>query len=98
MSCGVGCRHGSDLELLWLWCRLVATALIRPLAWEPPYAAGVALEKDKKTNQKNKPKNLDQLGLLGHCYLSEKVFSFLGSVVSLQGVYLILRNFLWSFR
>ena len=27
-SCGVGCRHGLDLALLWLWCSLVATALI----------------------------------------------------------------------
>ena len=25
-----------DPALLWLWCRLVATALIRPLAREPP--------------------------------------------------------------
>ena len=32
-SCGVGCRHGSDLVLLWLWRRLTATASIRPLAW-----------------------------------------------------------------
>ena len=32
----VGCRHGSDPTLLWLWSRPVATALIRPLAWEPP--------------------------------------------------------------
>ena len=31
-----------DPVLLWLWCRLAATALIRPLAWEPPYAVGVA--------------------------------------------------------
>ena len=46
VSCGVG--HGSDLTLLWLWCRLVATALNRPLAWEPPYAVGVAIEKEKK--------------------------------------------------
>jgi len=37
-----------DLALLWLWCRPVATAPIRPLAWEPPYARGVALEKTKK--------------------------------------------------
>ena len=35
-----------DLALLWLWCRLAAEAPIRPLAWEPPYAAGVAV-KDK---------------------------------------------------
>ena len=34
--------------MLWLWCRLVATVPIRPLAWESPYAAGVALEKKKK--------------------------------------------------
>ena len=31
-----------------LWCRPAVTALIRPLAWEPPYAEGVALEKAKK--------------------------------------------------
>ena len=30
-----------------LWCRLAATTLIPPVAWEPPYATGVAL-KDKK--------------------------------------------------
>ena len=34
--------------LLWLWCRPAATAPIQPLAWEPPCAAGVALEKTKK--------------------------------------------------
>ena len=45
MSCGVGCRRGLDLALLWLWRRLVATALIGPLAWEPPYAEEEALEK-----------------------------------------------------
>ena len=33
---------------LWLWCRLEAVALIRPLAWGPSYATGVALEKTKK--------------------------------------------------
>ena len=37
VSCGVGRRRGSDSMLLWLWCRQVATALIRPLAWERPY-------------------------------------------------------------
>ena len=30
--CVVGCRHGSDLALLWLWLWLVAAALIQPLA------------------------------------------------------------------
>ena len=60
MSCGVGPSCGSDLALLWLWRRPVATAPIQPLAWEPPYAAGSALKrpkKKKKTNQPNKQKN-----------------------------------------
>ena len=43
-----------------LWCRLqtqlrsriaVAVAPIRPLAWQPPYAVGTALEK-RQTNKK----------------------------------------------
>ena len=37
-----------DSVLLWLWCRLAAVALIGPLAWEPPYAAGTALKRQKK--------------------------------------------------
>ena len=37
----------SDPALLWLWCRLAATALIWHLAWEPPYATGAALKKKK---------------------------------------------------
>ena len=53
MSCGVSCRHGSDLALLWLWHRLAATAPIRPLAWEHLYAAGTAPpKKDKKAKKK----------------------------------------------
>ena len=42
MSCGEGYRHSSDSELLWLWHKLMATALIRPQAWEPPYATSSA--------------------------------------------------------
>ena len=49
MSWSVGSRCGSDLVLLWLWHRPTATALIRPLAWEPPYAVGAALKRKKKT-------------------------------------------------
>ena len=52
MSCGVCHRHCSDPELLWLWCGLAATAPIRPLAWEPLYAAGAALEKTKRQKKK----------------------------------------------
>ena len=55
MSCGVGRRCGWDPALLWLWHRLAATAPIRPLAWEPPYAAGAALKRQKtKRNKKQK--------------------------------------------
>ena len=53
VSCGVGCRRGLDSTLLWLWRRPVAAALIRPLAWEPPYAVGAAQGNSKK-RQKNK--------------------------------------------
>ena len=55
MSRGVVHRHGSDLALLWLWHRLAATALIRPLAWEPPYAADATLK--KKRQQQKIPKS-----------------------------------------
>ena len=50
MSCGVGSRLGSDpvFLLLWLWCRLATEALIDPLAWEPPHAADVPPQKEKR--------------------------------------------------
>ena len=56
MSRGVGRRRGSDPVLLWLWHRPVSTAPIGPLAWESPYAAGAALEKDKKKKKVRKKK------------------------------------------
>ena len=52
MSSGVGRRRGSDPMLLWLWRRPAATAPIRPLAWEIPYAMGAALEKAKRQERK----------------------------------------------
>ena len=45
MSLGLGRRQGLDHALLRLWCRPAAAALIRPLAWELPYATEVALKK-----------------------------------------------------
>ena len=45
MSCDIVYRDGSNLALL--WHRLAATALIGPLAWEPPYAVGAALKRHK---------------------------------------------------
>ena len=51
---------GSDPRLLWLWCRPLVTAPIRPLAWEPPYVVGAAQGKAKR--QKKKKKKKDKLG------------------------------------
>ena len=57
---GLGIQHSHELwcrlqmrlgsRIAALWCRLAAS--IRPLAWEPPYAMGTALKKQKK-NKKN---------------------------------------------
>ena len=51
MSYGVGHRRGSDPAWLWLWCRPAAVARVRPLAWELPYVAGVALKSKKKKKE-----------------------------------------------
>ena len=56
MSCGVGHRHSSDLARLLLWRRPVATAQNGPLAWEPPYATGAALERQKDAPRPPKKK------------------------------------------
>ena len=42
----------------------MATAVIQPLVWEPPYAAGAAQEKAKR--QTNKKKNAGSFNLLSH--------------------------------
>ena len=39
-----------------MWYRLVATALIRPLAWDPPHAVDAALEKAKRQKKKKRKK------------------------------------------
>ena len=59
-----------DLALLWLWCRPAATALIHPLAWEPPHATGAALRNKQKQKQKQNRKKRTQP-------LSVKEYSFL---------------------
>ena len=43
---GVGRTCDLNPVLLWLWP--AATALIRPLAWEPPYTVGAALKSRRK--------------------------------------------------
>ena len=40
--------------MLWPWHRPAATPPIRPLAWEPPYATGGALKRQKTKKKKDK--------------------------------------------
>ena len=51
MNCAIGRTRNSNPVLLWLWCRLAATAPIRPLAWEPPYASSAALRPKKEEEE-----------------------------------------------
>ena len=57
MSCGVGHRRGSDPALLWLWLwhRLLATALVGSLAREPSYAVSMDLKRQKDQKKKDIP-------------------------------------------
>ena len=48
--------HRCSPDLLWLWVRLAAEAPIRPLAWELPYAAVVALKRKKKVREIKAPR------------------------------------------
>jgi len=81
VSCGVGCRRGSDPALLWLWRRPVATAPIQPLAWEPPYAAGAAQEiatitttTTKRQKTKKKEKKRKEIGKIQVMWLQFNSF------------------------
>ena len=51
VSCDVGFRLSSNLALLWLWARPVATAPTGSLA--RPYAAGTALKHIKQNKLKD---------------------------------------------
>ena len=76
MSCSVGCRRGSAPALLWLWRRPAATALIKPLAWEPPYVAGAASEKRQK-DKKKKKKKIPEISKKQNLYLlHQQLFTY----------------------
>ena len=54
---GIPCCCGSGVGL-------AATAPIRPLAWEPPYAMGAALKKAKRQKKKKKEERGTVLSIL----------------------------------
>ena len=60
MSCGADCRCSSDPALLWLLCRPAAVAPIQPQDWEPPYAMGVALKRQKNQKKKNAGEDVEK--------------------------------------
>ena len=86
ISVAVGCsvvhRRGSDLALLWLWCRPAAAPPIQPLAWERPCAAGATL-KSKKERKKKKvwhPKCLSDFPAQPLCDLGQLAAPLCASV------------------
>ena len=69
MRCGVGCRQGLDPALLWLWHKPAATAPIRPLAWDVPYAASAALkskERKRKREEERRKERKKRKGTRGN--------------------------------
>ena len=52
-------RCGSDIALLWLWCKLADVTLIHPILWELPYVVGVDL-KIKKNKKIKRKKNVGE--------------------------------------
>ena len=73
MRCGVVYRCGSDPTFLWLWCRPAVVALIRPLAWEPPCALGVALKSQKKKKERKKEASRKHLWKEGKSWMRLKM-------------------------
>ena len=65
VGCGVGCRCGSDPELLQLWHKLGVE-----LAWERPYALGVAQKKKTKKQKKKKKRIVIEMAKLTRSILS----------------------------
>ena len=61
-----------------LWCKLAATAPIRPLAWKPPYAVSAAL----KSKNKTKESDCNSLG----CYRDEGLTPSLAQWVKRSGI------------
>ena len=87
MSCGVGHRHSSELVLLWLWSRPVATTPIRPLSLGTSIYHGCSPKKKDK-RQKIKIKNIQ------YCLISFQSYPITLSANSLYRCqnYLLLKR------
>ena len=98
MSCGIG--HRRSLDLVWLWLWLATTAPMPSLAWEPPYAAGVALKRPKEKIKKSSvlPKRIKHLStrfLLGDgSALAKCIWELVCSVLVLK-MCRLSQNQLW---
>ena len=93
MSWDVGHRGSSDPALLWLWHRLAAAAPIRPLSWEPPCAAGAALNRQKdKKNEISRTQTVIMIVLVWSIIVDwlTKEIRFLGEVAGSHMVQAIL--------
>ena len=77
-----------DLALLWLWCRLAATAPIRLLACELPYATSVALKRQKNTKKK---KEEVHCLISTYLYISQCSFYFI-IIIKVQFIYNVLAS------
>ena len=93
MSCGVGRRCSLDAALLWLWGRQAATVPIIPLAWEPPYAEGVALKIKTKRQKMNQSISQSILGIIivvKHPHTQTTVFDSIASFLYHSHMHTIL--------
>ena len=68
VSCTVSRLRGSDPVWLWLWLAVVAP--IRPLAWEPPYAVGMTLKRQKDQKKRKKEKEKGGGGGVRGCFFT----------------------------
>jgi len=88
----VGCRLSLDPELLWLWCRLAAAALIQPLAFGTFVCCRCGPRKERKKKRKKEGRKEGRKERKGHteearlgckpsprsCYLSVFLLRALG--------------------
>ena len=78
MSCGVGCRWGLNLVLLWLWCRPAAVGPIQPLAWQFHTPQVQPLKKKERKKEKGKEDTPEEFLLCGAMGLAGRVSGALG--------------------